>query len=334
MAAGRRSPNRHCVRAAASLSPLFELCALPPTPPGRYLQNHTSPDGFKPSLMRFPQASNAPITTALAGVETHCSRQSRDHVWEPRRGGLIIFLAVEIALLSPPLRTFIMPRSAASKPVRLARPAPSDSGSDTAMAERMSTDPRRHWLKAFRTVREETEARAALLSAEDQVVQSMPDTSPTKWHRAHVTWFFEQFLLRPHAKNYRPFDERFAYLYNSYYVSAGPRQARPQRGLITRPTVAEVAAYRAHVDKAVTDYIQTAKNLDKLIPISEIVPQHEQHHQEVLLTYILQAFSFNETHLAYDPDWQWPQNEGKRAASGSRIAGVHSIGHDGDGFSF
>ena len=114
-----------------------------------------------------------------------------------------------------------------------------------------SEQSRRQWLEAYRAVRDETERRSALLSAEDQVVQSMPDASPTKWHRAHVTWFFEQFLLRPFVKDYRPFDERFAYLYNSYYVSAGPRAARPQRGLVTRPSAAEVAAYRAHVDDAV-----------------------------------------------------------------------------------
>ena len=86
----------------------------------------------------------------------------------------------------------------------------------------------------------------------------MPDASPTKWHRAHTTWFFEQFLLVPHLPGYRAFDERFAYLFNSYYVAAGPRHARPQRGLITRPDAAEVAAYRAHVDAAVDRLIETA----------------------------------------------------------------------------
>src|SRR5580658_4367783 len=131
-------------------------------------------------------------------------------------------------------------------------------------------DSRQFWLAAFRAVRDETERRAAFLSAEDQVVQSMPDASPTKWHRAHVTWFFEQFLLRPNVKDYRPFDERFAYLYNSYYVSAGPRQARPQRGMITRPSAAEVSAYRAHVDAAVADLIQSVKDFNRLIPIVEI----------------------------------------------------------------
>src|SRR3984885_5871448 len=155
-----------------------------------------------------------------------------------------------------------MPRSAVSKRVRMADPA-----NDSVAAERASDDPRQAWIKAFRAVRGETERRAAPLSAEDQVIQSMPDSSPTKWHRAHVTWFFEQFLLRPHASGYRPFDERFAYLYNSYYVSAGPRQARPQRGLVTRPSAAEVAAYRAHVDDAVAALIETAEDFGGLIPI-------------------------------------------------------------------
>ena len=152
-----------------------------------------------------------------------------------------------------------MPQSAASTRVRSADTAHSVAGDDVVKSGHPAGDPRRDWLKAFRAVRAETERRAALLSAEDQVVQSMPDASPTKWHRAHVTWFFEQFLLRPYAKSYRVFDERFAFLYNSYYVSAGPRQARPQRGLITRPTASEVAAYRAHVDAAVADLIQTAQ---------------------------------------------------------------------------
>ena len=110
---------------------------------------------------------------------------------------------------------------------------------------------RRVWSENFRAVRAETERRAAHLSPEDQIVQSMADASPAKWHRAHTTWFFETFLLKPHAANYREFDERFGFLFNSYYVAAGPRHARPERGLITRPSVEEVAAYRAHVDAAV-----------------------------------------------------------------------------------
>ena len=90
-------------------------------------------------------------------------------------------------------------------------------------------------VKAFRAVRDETERRAARLSPEDQLVQSMPDASPAKWHRAHTTWFFEQFLLVPHVEGYKPFHPDYAFLFNSYYVSAGPRHTRHNRGVITRP---------------------------------------------------------------------------------------------------
>src|SRR5947199_9418179 len=100
---------------------------------------------------------------------------------------------------------------------------------------------RQRRLEAFRRVRAETERRAAPLGPEDQAVQSMPDASPIKWHRAHTTWFFEQFLLVPHLPGYRPFDDDFAFLFNSYYVDAGPRHARPHRGMLTRPVTARVA---------------------------------------------------------------------------------------------
>src|SRR5271155_4039591 len=175
-----------------------------------------------------------------------------------------------------------------------------DSANDDATIAEPLGDVRRFWRDAFIAVRGETERRVAPLSAEDQMVQSMPDASPTKWHRAHVTWFFEQFLLRPFAPSYRPFDERFAYLFNSYYVSAGPRQSRPQRGLITRPDASEVTAYRAHVDAAVVKLIESANDFAPLIAIIEIGLNHEQQHQELLITDILHAFSFNQTDPAYD----------------------------------
>ena len=230
-----------------------------------------------------------------------------------------------------------MPGSVASPRLRLADHALAGVGPSAVLTSAAAEEPRSYWLQAFRRVRAETERRAALLSAEDQVVQSMSDASPTKWHRAHASWFFEQFLLRPHAEDYRAFDERFAYLYNSYYVSAGPRQARPQRGLITRPSADEVSAYRRHVDDAVARLIESANSLAELAPIFEIGLHHEQQHQELLLTDILHAFSLNETHPAYDPQWQWPQSTCMSANGAERstpLAGVHTIGHSGAGFYF
>ena len=207
------------------------------------------------------------------------------------------------------------------------------AGADAAVAEPPG-DSRQYWRDAFHDVRAETERRAALLSAEDQVVQSMPDASPTKWHRAHVTWFFEQFLLRPFAPSYRPFDDRFAFLFNSYYVAAGPRHARPQRGLITRPGVAETTAYRAHVDAAVAALIETTNDFEAVRPIVEIGLHHEQQHQELLLTDLLHAFAQNATNPVYDVSWRWPKSRDSATAAGSILAGIHTIGHHGAGFCF
>jgi len=192
------------------------------------------------------------------------------------------------------------------------------------------------WREAFRRVRGETEARAAHLSAEDQIVQSMADASPTKWHRAHVTWFFEQFLLVPNAAGYRIYDERFPFLFNSYYVAAGPRHARPQRGLITRPDSADVTGYRAHVDAAVERLIDTvpAEDAARVFAILEIGLHHEQQHQELLLTDILHAFAQNPTDPAYDRDWQPPPpTQGPRGLV-EIPSGIHRIGHDGEGYCF
>ena len=206
----------------------------------------------------------------------------------------------------------------------------------TARSKPGVEDARGLWTAAFRRVRGETEARAAHLSAEDQIVQSMANASPTKWHRAHVTWFFEQFLLVPNDPSYRIFDERFPFLFNSYYVAAGPRHARPQRGLITRPNGAEVTAYRAHVDAAVERLIANvpAAQADDVFTILEIGLHHEQQHQELLVTDILHAFAQNPTNPVYDPGWQPP-----RAAAGVRgfvdvPSGIMTIGHDGDGYCF
>ncbi len=209
-------------------------------------------------------------------------------------------------------------------------------GAGQAEAEPSLDEARAHWRDAFARVRGETEKRASHLSAEDQIVQSMADASPAKWHRAHVTWFFETFLLKPHDPSYEIYDERFPFLFNSYYVAAGPRYARPQRGLITRPNGEDVAEYRAHVDRAVARLIEAvpAQDAPRVFEILEIGLNHEQQHQELLITDILHAFAQNPTDPAYDPNWRPP-----RATQGPRgfvevPSGIHEIGHDGDGFCF
>jgi ergothioneine biosynthesis protein EgtB len=196
-------------------------------------------------------------------------------------------------------------------------------------------DARARWADAYRAVRAETERRAAPLSPEDQQIQSMEDASPTKWHRAHVTWFFEQFLLEPYASGYQRFDERFAFLFNSYYVAAGPRHARPKRGLITRPTAEDVTRYRAHVDAAVLQLIAAADDalLARIVPVLEIGLNHEQQHQELIYTDILHAFAANPTAPSYDPAWRIPPT----ARADGFVAlpdGIHTIGHDGNGFAY
>src|SRR3954454_7741351 len=141
---------------------------------------------------------------------------------------------------------------------------------------------RQRLLESFRRVRAETERRAAPLSPEDQTIQSMPDASPAKWHRAHTTWFFETFLLLPHRPGYRRFREEFGYLFNSYYEAAGPRHARPRRGMLTRPSAAEIGAYRAHVDAAMAQLMEDAPA--EALELIELGLQHEEQHQELLLT--------------------------------------------------
>ncbi len=204
-----------------------------------------------------------------------------------------------------------------------------------ASLQQSADEVRAAWAEAFQRVRAETEARAAHLSSEDQQIQSMADASPTKWHRAHVTWFFEQFLLRPHDAAYKIFDERFPFLFNSYYVAAGPRHARPDRGLITRPSADDVAAYRAHVDAAVELLIANVAPADaaRVFSILEIGLYHEQQHQELLLTDILHAFAQNLTDPVYDVQWTWPQLT-KESGLVTVPRGIKTIGHDGQGFCF
>lgn len=179
-------------------------------------------------------------------------------------------------------------------------------------------------------------ALVAPLSAEDQTIQSMPDVSPTKWHLAHTTWFWEQFLLRPMASWYAPLDERFAYLFNSYYEAAGPRHPRPERGLLSRPSADEVCAYRDHVDAAMVRLIGDADTnaWAELKPVLELGVHHEQQHQELILMDIKHVLSSNPLNPAYDQALGNVSGQAPALDWISIPGGLYAIGHDGDGFAF
>lgn len=193
-------------------------------------------------------------------------------------------------------------------------------------------------LDRLLAVRAESLARAARLTPEDQCVQSMPDASPTKWHLAHTSWFFEAVVLAPHQPGYRAFDERFAHLFNSYYESLGPRHPRPQRGLLTRPGHAEVLRFRAHVDEALARFAQEAgaQAWAAAEPLLALGLQHEQQHQELMYTDILHAFWCNPLLPAVLP--AGPVASLAAAPAPLRwldqAGGVAAIGHEGSGFAF
>ena len=184
----------------------------------------------------------------------------------------------------------------------------------------------------YAALRARTESLAAVLAPEDQVVQSMPDCSPTKWHRAHVTWFFETFVLGAFADDYEPFDADFAFLFNSYYEAAGPRHTRAERGKITRPTVAEVGEYRAHVDRAMADLL-AGELSDEAAELIELGLHHEEQHQELILMDIKHLFSLNPTAPAYH-DLRAPTAAPSPMGWVRIDGGIVDVGHDGDGFSY
>ncbi len=175
------------------------------------------------------------------------------------------------------------------------------------------------------------------LSEEDQIVQAMDDASPTKWHLAHTTWFFEEMVLKPYDPAYQVFDERFNYCFNSYYENAGPRHPRPKRSLLTRPTNGEVRAYREHVDRSLDAFFSRGGSgpSPEALGLVELGIHHEQQHQELMLTDILSAFSGNPLRPAY--------REGTVGMNCSKTADLHCIsfeggifpvGHRGDGFAY
>ena len=182
-------------------------------------------------------------------------------------------------------------------------------------------------------VRDSTESLAEPLSAEDQTVQSMPDVSPTKWHRAHTTWFWEEFVLGPHQPGFQPFHPAYRFLFNSYYESVGPRHARPQRGLLTRPGISEIAAYRRRTDDIMCELLSSSRAAE-VAGIAELGLNHEQQHQELILMDIKHVLWCNPMRPTYrgasDTDagisraLQWIHHPG----------GLVDIGHDGAGFAF
>ncbi|WPP01569.1 ergothioneine biosynthesis protein EgtB [Pseudomonas sp. HR96] len=187
-------------------------------------------------------------------------------------------------------------------------------------------------LERYQQVRRRTESLVAPLSAEDMVVQSMPDASPAKWHLAHCTWFFETFLLSEHLPDYRPFDPSFCYLFNSYYEAVGPRHPRPQRGLMTRPALEQVVAYRQYVDLHMHSLLGQPLS-DEAQQMVTLGLAHEEQHQELLLMDIHHLFSLSSLKPAYDANW--PRDPaGRRGRFKTLNGGLVEIGHDGDGFSF
>jgi ergothioneine biosynthesis protein EgtB len=192
-------------------------------------------------------------------------------------------------------------------------------------------------IRQFQAIRQFTEALCQPLVTEDYVIQAMPDVSPTKWHLAHTSWFFETFVLASASPSYRSPHPSYAYLFNSYYVAAGERHCRPKRGLLSRPTVAEVYRYRAFVDQQITAFVA---NLDEQAfamwsPIVELGLHHEQQHQELILTDLKYNFASNPLRPSY------VTRDGPRYVDGvsplqwvSFPEGVYWIGHDGQGFAF
>ncbi|HUZ66624.1 MAG TPA: ergothioneine biosynthesis protein EgtB [Beijerinckiaceae bacterium] len=201
-------------------------------------------------------------------------------------------------------------------------------------------------LRVERAVSDETALEARLfatrrlsldlarpLTPEDQTVQAMDDASPTKWHLAHTTWFFETFALTPFSPRYQLFNERFGFCFNSYYETQGPRHPRPMRGMLTRPSVAEVSAYRAHVDAALRELFSTgAAQEPALAAILELGLHHEQQHQELLLTDILALFAVNPLRPAYREPTEQPTSHDRAPSWVAFEGGIRGVGHEGGGF--
>ena len=212
------------------------------------------------------------------------------------------------------------------------------------------TAPAATWRDRYRAVRAWTHALCEPLVTEDYVVRTMPDVSPTKWHIAHTSWFFETFVLGAHLPGYRPLDPRYAYLFNSYYVQAGERHCRAKRGLVTRPTVAQVYEYRAHVDEHMMPLLERLDSGPRgtaeeqlvdtaLAALVELGLNHEQQHQELILTDIKHVLWMNPLRPTYVVSDVSGESGGESSGGddGGWLevqGGLYEVGHAGRGFSF
>ena len=199
----------------------------------------------------------------------------------------------------------------------------------SAASARSSVDSLR---EQFLTVRNFTREICDPLETEDYVVQSMPDVSPTRWHLAHTTWFFETFVLKPNISGYRPGNEAFEYLFNSYYNTVGDQYPRSQRGLLTRPTVTEIWEYREAIDVALNELLRTDVSED-VAAVIRLGIEHEQQHQELMLTDIKHVLSCNPLYPTYR-EQDLPVSVRTNANWVQFDGGVREFGHEGDSFSF
>jgi ergothioneine biosynthesis protein EgtB len=204
------------------------------------------------------------------------------------------------------------------------------------MSDQATPIPRTSLAARYRATRARTERLCAQLEPEDYQLQSMPECSPPKWHLAHTAWFFETFVLAPHAPRFQPFHPLYCYLFNSYYDAVGDRWPRPARGLLSRPTVAEVYAYRRAVDERALALIESAADptFSAITPLVELGLNHEEQHQELLLTDLKHAFELNPLRPQYAPPVDAPPADATSLEWVHHPAGVRWVGHAGAGFAF
>ena len=203
--------------------------------------------------------------------------------------------------------------------------------SDTGSRSPAETDRITAITALFEATRARSRALVAPLSPEDMMLQPMQDASPAKWHLAHTTWFFEEFILKPRDPDYRSPDDRFAFLFNSYYVQAGPRHARDKRGLISRPDVADVMAYRAHVEQALAAVLRAGRDdAAEIADLVELGCHHEMQHQELLVTDLLNGLSYNPLLPVYQaPDGTPAKGENHPVTYTAHAGGLVEMGFDG-----